>query len=96
MLFLTDLVNSGSVFRGDHRELLDDRGDLPYLVRRGGAEIALRLQPGRRWTGWAVDATGHRLRPVALRSDESGFRFDASTAPGRGGIALAYELSAQP
>jgi hypothetical protein len=93
VLHLTDLVNTGSVFRGDKRELLDESGVLPYLVKKGTARLLLRVSRPETWQAWVVDASGHRQQPARVKVLDGALELELDTAPGSKGVALAYELT---
>ncbi len=92
VLFLTDLVNTGSQFSGENREVLDERGDLPYLVRKGSAELQLKVAQPESWQVWSVDPTGRRIRALHPKITPDGLALELSTAAGPDGVAFAYEL----
>ncbi|MDR1281982.1 MAG: hypothetical protein LBK99_14360 [Opitutaceae bacterium] len=90
---LTDSLPAGTRFSSADRQILEQRGKLPHLVRRGAAELTLRLAPGVPWQAWAVSATGARLREVPLSRGEGGawhLRVETVT---EAGTQLAWEIA---
>ncbi|MFA6286679.1 MAG: hypothetical protein WC661_04775 [Opitutaceae bacterium] len=91
---LTDALATGMKFADQDRRLQVSRGGAPHLVRAGGAEIRLRLDAGKTWRAWAVDATGKRQREVGLVRDGDAWVLQAQTVTPEG-TQLAYELAAK-
>ncbi|MGN0827571.1 MAG: hypothetical protein ACI4QD_06520 [Kiritimatiellia bacterium] len=60
---LTDLQNSRMRYRTADLKVLEDWGGLPYLVRKGRAEVSLGVAPGG-WTVYRLDTAGRRLSEV--------------------------------
>ncbi|AHF89221.1 hypothetical protein OPIT5_02055 [Opitutaceae bacterium TAV5] len=95
VLHLTDALPSGMTFADGDRRLVEVWGNLPHLVRRGSATLDLKLASGDAWRAWAVDASGKRLREVALvhtvsaAGDSWQLRMETVTPDG---VQLAYEL----
>jgi hypothetical protein len=89
---LTDSLPEGAHFSNYDRKMLESWGTGPHLVRKGDAEIALRLAPGN-WQAWAVDATGTRQNAVSLQTGEdNSLLLNVSTVTGDQ-AHLAYELA---
>lgn len=93
VMHLTDALASGTSFAHRDRTLLESRGGLPYLIESGDAEILLRLDAGKQWTAWVVDATGRRVREAPLVARDGGWVLAASTVSGKD-TQVAYELAA--
>jgi len=95
LLHLTDAQNTDVRFRDETRKILEDWGAAPVLVRRGEAEILLRLPAGADAPlprVWRLSPSGRRLGEVPVARDARGLRFTArSTAPE--GPAFAYEIT---
>lgn len=89
---LTDALPTGMAFAGPERTLLEKVGAMPHLVRRGSAEITLRLGAGD-YRAWAVSPTGARLGEVPLTSTPHGWRLLAETVAADGTTRLAYEIA---
>jgi len=89
---LTEVMNTGTVFSDASRTLLEDFGRLPYLVRRGAAEIRIRTAAPGGWRAWVVDTSGKRLRAVPLEEIGGELRLRAETVTAAE-TALAYELA---
>ncbi len=92
VMHLTDVLATGMKFADQDRRLELARGGAPHLVRAGGAEIRLRLDAGKTWQAWAVDATGKREREVNLARDGDSWVLQAQTVT-PDGTQLAYELA---
>lgn len=90
LLHLTDALNSGVVFADKSRRLLTDPGKLPHLVRRGPAELRVRL-PGE-WTVWQVAPDGARLKKQPATREGGDLVLDLGADPDET-PALAYELA---
>lgn len=95
VMHLTDALTTDMRFASLDRRLLEARGQLPYLVQKGGVEIRLRLDEAKQWRAWAVDATGKRKREVRLVSQNSVWLLTAETVLPEG-VQFAYELSSDP
>lgn len=91
ILFLTDSVSSGMQFAGQDNQLMLTRGALPYLVRRGDAEIQIRRQSKDGVQLWAVGPDGTRLKQIEMMQNGDWLTFKAQTVSGAG-TSLAYEL----
>ncbi|WPJ97111.1 hypothetical protein SH580_05245 [Coraliomargarita algicola] len=88
---LTDALPEGMRFGHQDRKLLLGWGSGPHLVKRGSAEITLRLPEDADWQIWAVDATGKRVREYPSRQDADGLHLTLSTVSDAG-VQLAYEI----
>jgi len=92
VLHLTDVLPSGTTFSDKHRTVLQKFGTLPYLIRRGTADISLSLpSTDKPWSVWAIDPSGRRLYPVPCEQGKNLLKFTASTISSSG-TALAYEI----
>jgi hypothetical protein len=92
VLHLTDVLPSGTTFSDKHRTVLQKFGTLPYLIRRGTADISLSLpSTDKPWSVWAIDPSGRRLYPVPCEQGKNLLKFTASTIS-PSGTALAYEI----
>ncbi len=87
---LTDALPAGMEFGHTDRKLLKSWGKGPHLLARGEATLRLRLPDGE-WQAWVVDATGARVRPIALSRDGEAWTLRISTVTAEG-AQLAYEL----
>lgn len=93
VLHLTDVQNTGARFRDETRKILEDWGSAPLLVRRGTAELTLRLAlpADAAPRAWRLSPSGQRLGEIPVQFDAAGLRFTAhATSPD--GPALAYEI----
>ena len=60
---LTDLQNSGITYADDSLTVLEKWGSLPYLMRKGKAEVSLALSPGK-WNVVRLDSSGAEVARV--------------------------------
>jgi len=92
VLHLTDVLPSETTFTDNHRTVLQKFGGMPYLIRRGTAEISLSLPAtDKPWSIWAIDPAGRRLYPVECTQEKGLLKFTAATIS-PSGTALAYEI----
>lgn len=88
---LADALPAGMEFGHTDRKLLKSWGSGPHLLARAVATLQLRLPEGA-WRAWAVDATGARVREVALSRQDHAWQLQLSTVSAEG-TQLAYELA---
>lgn len=92
VLHLTDVLPTGTTFTDKHRTVLQKFGVMPYLIRRGSAEISLSLpSTDKPWSIWAIDPSGRRLYPVECTKENDVLKFTAETIS-PAGTTLAYEI----
>ena len=93
---LTDVLNSGAVFKSTRRTDMTNWGELPYLAAAGEAKIALR-NANKGLKVWAVAADGTRLRQVPATYEGGVYHFTVRIAAGEGANAptMVYELAAR-
>ena len=93
---LTDVLNSGAVFKSTRRTDMTNWGELPYLAAAGEAKIALR-NANKGLKVWAVAADGTRLRQVPATYEGGVYHFTVRIAAGEGANAptMVYELAAK-
>ena len=89
---LTDSLATGTKFADQDRTLLETRGELPFLIKSGSADIHLRLSSAHPWKAWAVDATGRRTQELPLVRNGDAWLLSARTVTPEG-THLAYELA---
>jgi len=89
---LTNSSNSGMRFEDGTRTKLVDWGGLPHLLRRGTAEVSLRLDNPSAWKVWEISPSGARIRPAECRVESGRLIFNAGLDDADGG-SMAYELS---
>lgn len=93
---LTDLQNTGIRYAEPERQTLQDWGLLPYLVRAGKADLAIRLDDAHRYQVWALDPGGKRLAQVPARAEGNTLRFQVDVAGDTAtGARMLYELAIQ-
>ncbi|EIP99121.1 hypothetical protein OpiT1DRAFT_03625 [Opitutaceae bacterium TAV1] len=91
---LTDALPTGMVFGSSDRTVLQNWGRLPHLVRRGVADLRLRLPANAGWQLWQLDQTGARTASHPLdRDDDDILHARLSTVTPSGDTCLAYELA---
>lgn len=88
---LTDLQNSNIRYRDPKLTILEDWGKLPYLMRRGKAEVSLKVAPGA-WTVRRLDATGKVVGTVPAQRAANGLQFTAKTDLDPHNATYLYEL----
>lgn len=94
VMHLTDIQNTKVKFRGDDHKILDSRGELPHLVRRGSASVLIKLANTADARAWAIDVGGTRRKEMPLVRDANGVTLKASTVQ-KDGTFLAYEIMTQ-
>jgi hypothetical protein len=91
---LTDLQNSGIRYAEAARQTLLGWGHLPYLVRAGQAEVAMRIKSPGACHVWALSPGGRRTGEVPCTADSDSLRFTANVAGApAGGARMMYEVS---
>jgi hypothetical protein len=88
---LTDLQNTGMVFRDPERKILEAWGTLPHLVRRGRCTVSLAVRPGE-WVAYRLETDGTRRGEVPLREAGGNLVFTADTAGDPANATLLYEI----
>jgi hypothetical protein len=91
VLHLADALPTGTRFSDDRQQLLVDRGDWPFLIRRAVTDITLRLPTDATCQAWAVGLDGTRLQPVPIEKTDAGWVLHART-DGPDAPHLAYEI----
>ena len=95
VLHLTDVQNDRIKFRSRDLTVLEHIGQLPHLVRRGTAEISIKLEDPGAVEVWAVDLSGKRQKKMETRVADGAVTFTAATVQPEGTF-LAYEIERQP
>jgi len=89
---LTDLKNTGEVFRGQDMAVLEDWGKGPWLVRSGKATVKIaRARPPSGIEVWRLSLVGQRTRQVPAEFVNGAVTFTVSTSP-ETGATLDYEV----
>lgn len=88
---LTDVQNTGAVFRDVTRDTWVQYGSLPHLARVGSADIALRLPTSRNLRVYRLDMAGNRLAEVPATQRGGRVTFTATVASDNG-ATLYYEI----
>ncbi len=88
---LTDSSNSAARFFDEERTITEEWGTLPHLLRRGAADVTLRLDPAKMVRVWAITMGGQRQNEVPVRKTDGGFELTVDTAQPNGGC-LTYEV----
>jgi hypothetical protein len=95
ILHLTDIKNTKSKFLNEQHTLLAKNGELPHLVRKGQAEILMKLKESKTGTGktpvlWALDISGKRIEKINVKENGEGLiLFPVDTTINS---TMAYEL----
>lgn len=79
LLHLTNVYNSKAVYRDAQMEIIEKIGQPPHMVRRGVANISLRLSPGSTPEVYAVDLAGTRLGKINSNFEKGILHFTADT-----------------
>jgi len=85
IVFGTDALNNNMKFRDDRREVLDQLGGKPVLLRTGKLELALdRGQTAQKATLYSLKLNGERMDqiPVAVEDGKLIITIDTQTLPG--------------
>jgi len=91
---LTDLQNTDIRYAEPARQTLLSWGDLPYLVRAGQADVAIKLKSAKRCHVWALSPGGRRLAEVPATADGDSLRFTADVAAdAEQGARMLYEVA---
>lgn len=88
---LTDALPTGMHFSSAERRLMQAVGEMPQLVKRGSAELTLKLADGVDFRAWALSPTGKRVREVLLTKTDEGWILHAKTISDEG-TQMAYEI----
>ena len=88
---LTDLQNSDIRYRDPERTVLEAWGHLPYLMRKGKADVSLKAAPGK-WTVKRLDATGRVMGTVPSTYADGELCFSARTDHDPSNATYLYEL----
>ena len=89
---LTDVQNTGMTYADKSLKVLLAWGDLPHLMRRGRAEVALALAPGS-WKVHALETTGARRGEVPFAYREGRLVFTADVARAASNATFLYEVT---
>lgn len=88
---LTDLQNSGIVYRDASLTILEKWGSLPYLMRSGTAKVSLALAQGA-WSVRRLDSSGRPVGEVPASFADGTLAFTASIAADPANATYLYEL----
>lgn len=92
LVHMPDIQNSGVIFNNELKSVQMNWGELPYLVQRVKASVALKVTRPLRVT--ALTGDGRALGDVPTRFADGVLSFDVEPAAFPAG-ALAYELSSE-
>ncbi|MFG0247682.1 MAG: hypothetical protein ACF8OB_02255 [Phycisphaeraceae bacterium JB051] len=92
VLHLPDVQNSGSVFKTDKRQVLEQIGYLPLLARDSQVALRFENQNASQFKAYALDCSGKRLSSVELNSDGKQINMQLNTKHGDQAV-MVYELS---
>jgi len=85
LVFSTDALNNNMKFRDANREVLDNLGGKPLLLRTGKLELTLdRAQVAQKATLYSLKLNGERLDqiPVAIEDGKLKIMIDTNALPG--------------
>jgi hypothetical protein len=88
---MTDVQNTGAVFRDVTRDTWVEHGFLPHLARDGRAEVTLRLPTSRNLRVFRLDMAGNRLSEVPATQRGGRVTFTA-TVRSPHGATIYYEI----
>ncbi len=88
---LTDVQNSGAEYADAEMRILKKDGHLPYLMRRGVAEIELFTNDNH-YRVFALSPTGARIAEIPFRAEGGTLHFTADTARDPAEATFLYEL----
>ncbi len=92
VLQITDVLNSGTVFQDSKHKVIENKGQLPLLLRRGRADISLKLSGAERLKVTALSADGAARGEISAQSNNGVWSFTADIGSFPGGV-MAYELT---
>ena len=95
LFHLTDVLDSGTTFKGETRQYLLKWGKLPHLVLRSPAKIALRLDGSARPEVKALRLDGTVYGSVKSNFSNGTLRFTADPGLFRGGV-MVYWITRGP
>jgi hypothetical protein len=91
LMHITDVLNTNMRFADQHRRILTDWGDGPYVIKKATAKISIKLDHPDAVTVYAVDIAGNRLNKIASKVEDNQLTFTISTTSNKAGV-MAYEL----
>lgn len=91
LTLLTDLQNTNARYSGQDREVLEEWGTLPYLVRNGGVDVSLAVKKPATAKVYRVDTTGKRIATVPTLIVAGRLTFRANVS-GSNGAGFYYEI----
>ncbi|MDD3154518.1 MAG: hypothetical protein PHS41_06595 [Victivallaceae bacterium] len=91
VLHLTDMLNTNDTFADPAMRLYEKVGTLPHLLRRGKAQLTLRLEGDAPCDVYALNFSGARCKKIPAEFVGGVLRFVADTACSPEGI-MAYEI----
>ncbi len=89
---LTDVQNSNIEYADESLKVLLKWGGLPHLMRKGKADIRLKLKTPGAYKVYALDSVGKRVQPIqaAARNGELCFTARVDAVPGT--ATMLYEI----
>lgn len=92
VLHLTDVIASDMEFDSPERFSIKGPGKLPFLVRKGTAQLHLPTNLNQKATAYAVGMDGKRLGQVPLQQAEGKLTLELNTVPKEGKPRMVYEI----
>lgn len=90
---LTDLLNTGSLFADETRQVLLEWGGLPHLVCSGTATIELALNDPGAYTVWELAMDGTRVGKLEAEVVKDRLQFTASVRNRDSMARMLYEIA---
>lgn len=88
---LTDVQNTGARFGDESMKVSLADGDLPHLMRRGRADVSLKLRPGA-FAVYVLNEDGARRGKIAARQTGGRLSFVADVGRDKGAVSYLYEI----
>lgn len=88
---LTDVQNTGARFGDESMKVSLKDGDLPHLMRRGRADVSLKLRPGA-FAVYVLNEDGSRRGKIASRQSGGRLAFVADVGRDEGTVSYLYEI----
>lgn len=89
--FITDIQNSNIRYSGPDRDVVEDWGTTPHLVRVGSAQVTLMVDNPAAIKVYRLDMAGNRGDEVAVTTSATTVSFTV-TISGPGGATLYHEI----
>lgn len=91
LIHLTDAINTNLEYQDDQSSIVTNWGELPLLVRRGSAKLAISFDKALKTEVWAITPSGERLKQLKINYNKNKLEFHIATDLSKKGVA-AYEI----